>query len=105
MPEQHENILGAIDRHRSDEIGTGPFDLGRTHRRCPHGERSAAQVLRHVLGHGESGPGIGASGTVAGVYARTDATRGVRKAVWMGVIRAIEELTNTDTPGSGQPVH
>jgi len=27
------------------------------------------------------------------------------KAVWMRVIRAIEELTNTDTPGSGQPVH
>ncbi len=27
------------------------------------------------------------------------------KAVWMRVIGAIEELTNTDTPGSGQPVH
>ena len=35
MPEQHENILGAIDRHRSDEIGTGPFDLGRAGRRYP----------------------------------------------------------------------
>ena len=27
------------------------------------------------------------------------------KAVWMRVIAAIKELTNTDTPGSGQPVH
>ncbi len=27
------------------------------------------------------------------------------KAVWMRMIAAIEELTNTDTPGSGQPVH
>ncbi len=27
------------------------------------------------------------------------------KAVWMGVIRAINELTNTHTPESGQPVH
>ena len=27
------------------------------------------------------------------------------KAVWMGVIRAIKELTNTDTPEDGRPVH
>ncbi len=27
------------------------------------------------------------------------------KAVWMGVIRAIEELTNTETPESGEPLH
>ena len=27
------------------------------------------------------------------------------KAVWMQVIRAIEELTNTDTPEDGQSVH
>ena len=27
------------------------------------------------------------------------------KAVWMRVIAAIEELTNTDTPEDGQPVH
>ena len=27
------------------------------------------------------------------------------KATWMRVIGAIKELTNTDTPGSGQPVH
>ena len=27
------------------------------------------------------------------------------KAVWMRVIAAIEELTNTDTPGGGQSVH
>ncbi len=26
-------------------------------------------------------------------------------AVWMRVIAAIEELTNTDTPEDGQPVH
>ena len=27
------------------------------------------------------------------------------KAVWMRVIRAIEELTNTDTPEGGEPLH
>ena len=27
------------------------------------------------------------------------------KAVWMRVIRAIKELTNTDTPEGGQSVH
>ncbi len=27
------------------------------------------------------------------------------KAVWMRVIRVIEELTNTDAPGGGQSVH
>ena len=27
------------------------------------------------------------------------------KAVWIRVIRAIEELTNTDTPEGGQSVH
>ncbi len=27
------------------------------------------------------------------------------KVVWMQVIRAIEELTNTDTPEAGQSVH
>ncbi len=27
------------------------------------------------------------------------------KAVWMRVIAAIKELTNTHTPGGGQPVH
>ena len=27
------------------------------------------------------------------------------KAAWMGVIRAIKELTNTDTPEDGRPVH
>ena len=27
------------------------------------------------------------------------------KAVWMSVIRAIKELTNTDTPEDGRPVH
>ncbi|MCH9051259.1 MAG: hypothetical protein IIA72_09255 [Proteobacteria bacterium] len=27
------------------------------------------------------------------------------KAVWMGVIRAIEQLTNTDAPDVGQSVH
>ncbi len=27
------------------------------------------------------------------------------KAVWMGVIAAIEELTNTDPPEDGRPVH
>ncbi len=27
------------------------------------------------------------------------------KAVWMGVIRAIKELTNTETPESGEPLH
>ena len=27
------------------------------------------------------------------------------KAVWMGVIAAIEELTNTDTPEDRRPVH
>ena len=27
------------------------------------------------------------------------------KAVWMRVIRAIKELTNTDTPEDGRPVH
>ncbi len=27
------------------------------------------------------------------------------KAVWMRVIRAIEEPTNTDAPGGGQSVH
>ena len=27
------------------------------------------------------------------------------KAMWMGVIRAIKELTNTDSAEGGQPVH
>ncbi len=27
------------------------------------------------------------------------------KAVWVGVIRAIKELTNTDSAEGGQPVH
>ena len=27
------------------------------------------------------------------------------KAVWMSIVRAIKELTNTDTPESGQPLH
>jgi len=27
------------------------------------------------------------------------------KAVWMGLIRAIKELTNTDSAEGGQPVH
>ena len=27
------------------------------------------------------------------------------KATWMRVIRAIKELTNTDTPEDGRPVH
>ena len=29
----------------------------------------------------------------------------VGKAVWMGVIRAIKELTNRDSAEGGQPVH
>ncbi len=69
-PEQHENILGAIDRHRSDEIGTGPFNLGRAGRR--YEKKSAKTGLMYFTGHlnmsstapmlpvGRGGPPMGA---------------------------------------------